>query len=237
MPVRRRAATSSAWRAAPATGRPAARSASCWTTRRRSAGGSSASRSSVIEPGGAPPEPVELGGDEGVEHLGLLAQQLGGAQHVGGGRRVDLGERRGQPVADPVAGVGRLVVAGVVAPGEPALLAVGGRLRPGEAEQRPHQAAVARAHAEQRPAARRGGEPVEDRLDLVVGGVAGGDRRAPSSSAEPLGRPVADLARPGLKVARARAAAGPARPRAAPRAPRRAPTQCSSSASESSRRP
>ena len=55
--------------------------------------------------------PVELTSDEGVENLGLLAQHGGRAQHVGRGSRMNLGERRGQAVANPVAGVGQFIVA------------------------------------------------------------------------------------------------------------------------------
>ena len=74
------------------------------------------------------------------------------------------------------------------------------------AEQRPHQPALARAHAEQRPAPGRGGEPVEHRLDLVGGGVAGGDdaaaparaprpRRSARRAPTPAGCPRAGAAR------------------------------------------
>ena len=106
----------------------------------------------------------------------------------------------------PGCGRRRLLVGRVVAPGEAALFAVGGRLLAGEGEQRPHQAAVPGTHPEQGSAARRGGEPVEDRLDLVVGGVAGGDRR-PAGLRQRRGGRVARLPGPGLQVAGARRAA------------------------------
>ena len=58
--------------------------------------------------------------DDDVEHLGLLAQQLGGAHDVGRRARVDRLQRRQQPVAhaparERVGGVG-----GVIAPGQAA---------------------------------------------------------------------------------------------------------------------
>ena len=87
-PLRRRPATWSAKRAAPATGRPAASSARRWRTSRRSAGCSSAKR---CERDRAPRRAVavQLGVDQGVEHLGLVAQQRRRAQHVLRRRRVD----------------------------------------------------------------------------------------------------------------------------------------------------
>ena len=202
VPVRRRAATWSAKRAAPGTGRPAAASARRWRTRRRRAGESSAKRSSEIVPRPAPlaPRAVQLGVDEGVEHLRLVAQQGRRAQDVRGGGGVDLRQLRQQAVADPVARVGRLGVGRVVAPGETPLLAVGGRLGASEGEQRPRQPPVAGPHAQQRAAARRGGEPVENRLDLIVGGVAGHDRRLVRQR-QSGGRGVAGVARPRLQVA------------------------------------
>src|SRR5436305_3417602 len=75
---------------------------------------------------------TELGVDERVEHLGLVAQQLGRAQDVARGGRVDLGKRRGKAMANAIAGVAALRVGWIVPPGEPALFAVGGRLRTGE---------------------------------------------------------------------------------------------------------
>ena len=51
---------------------------------------------------------VQLGVDQGVEHLCLVPQQGRRAQHVRGGGRVDLRQLRQQAVADPVARVGEL---------------------------------------------------------------------------------------------------------------------------------
>ena len=144
--------------------------------------------------------------DRGVEHGGLVAQQLDRAQHVGLRRRVQLAQRRDQPVARAVAreraatrcvGSSRHVEAVLGAP----------RLRVGApgAEQRAHEPALARAHAQQRAPARRGGEPVEHGLDLVGGGVAGGDVGV-ALLGEPRRLGVADVARPRLQVA-----LGPAR--------------------------
>ena len=86
---------------------------------------------------------IELSVDQGVEHLGLVAQQLGRAQHVArrrpGGPRPAPAPGRGGPGcarSRPHRCSGRRAT-------QAALLAVGGRLLAGEAEQRPHQAAVA----------------------------------------------------------------------------------------------
>ena len=179
-------ATCSAWRAAPGTGRPAARSASCWTTSRRSAGGSSARRSSSIVLRGAPSPSRRARrrrARRGPRPRRAAARRCAGrsAPRPGGPRRAPAAGRGGPGCARRR----RLVVGRVVAPGQAPLLAVGGRLGPGEAEQRPDQPAVARPHPEQGAAARRGGEPVEDRLDLVVGGVAGGDQAPRALEREP----------------------------------------------------
>src|SRR5215218_6376347 len=150
----------------------------------------------------------QLGLDQRVEQLGLLAQQRRRPQHVLLRRRVDLLQLRDQLPAQEVALVVGLLVAGVIAPGEAAGLAVGGGLLAGGAEQRPRQATVTRTHPQQRPPARRGGEAVENRLDLVVGGVASDDRR-PRRLDQPRRRRIARLARPGLQVARTLRAARP----------------------------
>ena len=235
VPVRRRAATSSAWLAAPGTGRPAARSASRWTTRRRRARGSSASRSSSIVPRPNPLAPrARRRRARRAPRPRRAAARPCAARCAP--RRVDLRQRRDEPVADAVARVAALGVGRVVAPLEPALFAVGGRLLPGEAEQRAHQAAVALAHPEQGPAAGRGGEAVEDRLDLVVGGVAGGDQGAVRQR-QPRRGGVARCRAPRPAGCRGPRDAAAARSRAARRAARRARAQCASSASESSRRP
>ena len=110
----------------------------------------------------------------------------------------------------------------VLAPREAARRAPRRGLRAPGAEQRAHEPALARAHAEQRAPARRGGEPVEHRLDLVGRGVAGGHVGvAPPGEPRRLG--VADVARPGLEVALGPARHG--RPRAGRRAARTARAQ------------
>ena len=113
-------ATSSAWRAAPGTSRPAAPSASrCTTSRaqRRRQRGEPLERDRRRRPAA-----VELLGHERVEHLGLVAQQRGGAQHVRRGGRVD---RLAAPArARGARGCARSLspsLRRVVAPGEPAL--------------------------------------------------------------------------------------------------------------------
>ena len=103
-------------------------------------------------------------------------------------------------MAGAVAGEGRRGVAGVLAPRQPVLGAPRLGVGAPHPEQRPDQPAVARAHAEQRAAAGRGGEPVEHRLDLVGGGVAGGDVGA-ALRGEPRRLGVAGVARPRLQVA------------------------------------
>ena len=117
-----------------------------------------------------------------------------------------------------------------------ALFAVGGRLLAGEVEQRAHQAAVARAHPQQGAAAGRRGKPVEDRLDLIVGGVAGGDQR-PVRQRQLRRRRVAGVACPGLAGCRDPRAGAAARSRAPRRAARRGARSAPRPASESSRKP
>ena len=91
-------------------------------------------------------------------------------------------------------------VALVLAPGQPAGAAVRGRLLARDPEQRAHEPPRARRHAEQRPAAGRGGEPVQHGLDLVGRRVAGG-RDAAAAQHDLGGGRVALVARPGLEVA------------------------------------
>ena len=81
------------------------------------------------------------------------------------------------------------------------------RLGARDAEQRAHEQPVARGHAEQRAAAGRGGEPVEDGLGLVGRGVAGRKPRA-ARGGEARAGAEAHVARPGLQVA---GVLGPAR--------------------------
>ena len=102
----------------------------------------------------------------------------GGAQHVRLGRRMRPPQRGHEPVAH--ARRARSARPSLLASSrqrEPARAAVGRRLLAGHAEQRPHEPAVARRHAQQRPPAGRGGEPVEDRLDLVAAPCARPRRR------------------------------------------------------------
>jgi len=98
---------------------------------------------------------LDLGRDQGVEDLGLVAQELGRPQHVGRRRRVDPGELGEEAMTDPVAGEALVGVGAVLAPAEAARLAIPGRLRPGGAQQRPGEAAVVGAHPKQGAAARR----------------------------------------------------------------------------------
>ena len=102
--------------------------------------------------------------------------------------------------ANACVGVGRVLAPRQAVLGAPRL----GLGAPG-AEQRADQPAVARAHPEQRAPAGRGGEPVEHGLDLVGGGVAGGDVGV-ALRGQPRRLGVAGVARPRLQVA-----LGPAR--------------------------
>src|SRR5581483_3755718 len=65
-------------------------------------------------------------------------------------------------------------------------------------EQGPHEAPLAGGHAEQRPPAGRGRQAVEDRLDLVGGGVARGEV---ACAGERRGGRVALGPGPGMEVA------------------------------------
>ena len=79
-------------------------------------------------------------------------------------------------------------------------------------QQRPDQQPLRPDHPQQRPATGGGGEPVEDRLDLVARGVAGGVARA-ALGAPAARRLVANLAGPRLQVARGAALASGRLPR------------------------
>ena len=134
--------------------------------------------------------------------------------HVRLRRRVQV-----QDLADaPARGLG---VGGVLAPGQPALDAVRGGLRPRQLQQRAEHPARARRHAEQRAPAGRGEQPVEDGLGLVGGRVADRDRALelapPRRSAPPAPTPARcrAAARPAARAAARRAARRP--PRSAPR--------------------
>ncbi len=70
----------------------------------------------------------QLGVHQRVEQLGLLAQERGGAQHVGLRRRVHGVERLDEPVTHAGAGIELAVVARVLVPRELQLLTVGGRV-------------------------------------------------------------------------------------------------------------
>ena len=96
---------------------------------------------------------LEHDGDGGVEHVGLVAQQLERAQDVLLGGRVQLAQGRDEPVAGAVAGEGVRGVGGVVAPRQPGLR----RTTPRCPRARP-RAAGARAgrRARASPAARAG---------------------------------------------------------------------------------
>ncbi len=89
-------------------------------------------------------------------------------------------------VAHARARVGGAVVAFVFAPGEPSLPAVGGGLAYASAPAAAAPTCPRARHAEQSTTSGRGGETVEDRLDLVGGGVAGRHQ-----SCLALGRPRA----------------------------------------------
>jgi hypothetical protein len=117
-------------------------------------------------------------------------------------------QRRHEAMSHAPARVRVALVRRVLAPREPALAAVRGGLLARAREQRPHHAALARPHAQQRPPPRRGREPVEHRLDLVGRRVPRGHQRVVRPR-EAVSFRVAQLARPGLHVADGRA--GPER--------------------------
>ena len=135
-----------------------------------------------------------------VEHIALIAEDLGEREHVRLGRRVNLAERGDELSADASAHVLRELVRLILTPLQPPLQAVAGGLRAGIREQRPYEDAVTGAHAEQRAAARRGREPVQDRLDLIGRGVARRDVAAVGEH-ELGGRVVALGPRPRLEIA------------------------------------
>ena len=178
------------------TAGPPAASASRCTARRASAGGSARRRSSD----GGEPASSSATGDRGVEHLGLVAQEVERAQDVLLGGRMQLAQRGDEAVAGAVAGVRVRGVRGVLAPRQPGLGAPRLGLGAPDREQRAHEPPVALAHAQQGAAAGRGGEPVEHRLDLVGGRVAGGDVGV-ALEREPRRLGVALVARPRLQVA------------------------------------
>src|SRR4051812_47992603 len=63
---------------------------------------------------------LQLGGDQRVEQLRLLAQQRRRPQHVLSRRRMDLSKLRDQSLADAVARVGVSLISGVVSPDQAA---------------------------------------------------------------------------------------------------------------------
>ena len=180
----------------PATGAPAASSASRITTSRASAGGSAA-RCVERDPRAAGERDV----DDLVEHR---RPRRAGSRRVRSDvlrrPRVHARELGQHAVADPPAREALAGVRAVLAPAQAALAAVGGGLLAREREQRPHQPAVARRDPEQRAAAGRGGEAVEHGLGLVGRRVAGRDQR---TAGELERARVAHVARPRLQVAAA----------------------------------
>ena len=132
-----------------------------------------------------------------LQHLGLVAQLGGGRQHVAVGGRVDLPQQRAARRA--AAGCGRARGRGSTRPPARRARLLGSRRASRSrvtVEQRPHDAAAARLHAEQRPAARA--------------------RRPAGRGSSRPGRWPCGRSRPG-RARRARARAR--RPRSAPRAP------------------
>ena len=186
-PVRRRAATSSACFAAPGTSLPAAPSASRCTTSRAQRG---RQRRKALERDLEPPGASSSCSPTSASSTSPSSRSSSAVRSTLAAAAGWICSSAGtSPLRTRLRAYLSPPLRHVVAPGQAALLAVGGRLRARDAEQRAHEQPVARAHAEQRAAARRGGEPVEDRLDLVVGGVARGDdgvalapRRARASS-------------------------------------------------------
>src|SRR4051794_32680465 len=138
--------------------------------------------------------------DDDVEDLRLVAQQLGGAQDVALRGRVDRAQRRDESPAYAPARVTIRGVRRVLAPAEAALAAPRGGLLARDPEQRADEPPGARRHPEQRAAAGRCREAVEDRLGLVGRRVGGGDTGAgPRGRCQPRRRRVADVARPRLQ--------------------------------------
>ena len=177
------AAISSARRARPRAGPPTAPSASRCTTSRRSAGGSARRRAELDR--AAPGEHLV---DERVEHLASSRSSSASASTFASAPGWTRRKRRHQPARAPArARTRRWRCSRPRRQLSPRSRAVRGRLLAREARAAAGPAPLARAHPEQRPAARRGREPVEDRLDLVGGGVAGGHvgaaRRAPARAA------------------------------------------------------
>src|SRR4051812_5905354 len=127
----------------------------------------------------------ERGVDDDVEDLRLVAQLLGGPQDVALRGRVDRAQRRHEAPAHAPARVTIRVVGRVVAPGEAALAAPRGGLLARDCEQRTDEPPRARRHPEQRAAARRCGEAVEDRLGLVGRRVGGGGPRGGAGGPPP----------------------------------------------------
>jgi hypothetical protein len=142
----------------------------------------------------------QLAAHELLEQLRLLAQHARGAQHVGLGRGMHGAQRGQEASAYPRAREALVDIARVLPPGESALAAVGRRLLARERQQGTDQTTIGGHHPEQRPAPRRGGEAVEDRLDLVARRMPGGEETVATLGGLGGGR-VAQLARPRLQVA------------------------------------
>ena len=202
------------------TAGPPAASASRWTARRASAGGSARSRSAD---GGAP-----ASSSTAVTAASSTSASSRSSSSVRRTLRSAAGcssRRAGtSPWRARLRAKASEAFEGSSRHGSPALGAPRLGRRAPDREQRAHEPPVALAHAEQRAAPGRGGEPVEHRLDLVGGRVAGRDVGV-ALAREPRRRGVALVARPRLEVALGRGAAGarPAAPRAARRARGRAP--------------
>jgi hypothetical protein len=129
----------------------------------------------------------------------LVSQLARRACDVALGRWMQGAQRGHQGPAYTRARVGGVTVGVVLAPSPTPGAAVRAGVLAAELEQRADQAAVARGHAEQRAAARRRRQPVEDRLDLVGGRVSGG-HLGPAREREPRGGPVAQVTGPGMEV-------------------------------------
>ncbi len=113
---------------------------------------------------------------------------------------MDAAQRLEQTMADAGAREALVGVALIVGEVQRPLLAVGRRLLACHAQQRADEPSFGGRHPQQGAAARRCGQPVEDRLHLIGGGVPRRDQGVmPPRQAVSLA--VADLPGPGLQVA------------------------------------
>ncbi len=141
-----------------------------------------------------PPEGVLGKRSEQVVLLAQLARRLGD-RALGGG--VELLQGVEHVVAHAGAGEAAVGVGRVLAPGEVAGAQVVAHFCARDGQQRAHEPAAALGHAVQGTAARRDGEPIENGLSLVAGGV----RSGVVALGQPLGHRVASFAGMVLKVA------------------------------------